>query len=236
VAKQPPHLVLLPGLDGTGELFRNFLHELPSGYGRSVVPYPTNLSSYADLDPIVRRAIPEHAAYVLLAESFSSPLAIQIASTNPGYLRGLILCGGFGSSPMRGPVRAAVGLAAPWLFRWDPHEFMLRRFLVGPDASGALIGQVREAIHQVPARVLANRLREVLRCDVLRDIRNIWVPILCLRGAADRLVNETCAKEILSQAQREESRSVTIEGPHLLLQARAAACVHEIADFLHHSC
>jgi pimeloyl-[acyl-carrier protein] methyl ester esterase len=236
VVKQPPHLVLLPGLDGTGELFRNFLHELPSGYGRTVVSYPTTLSSYADLDPIVRRAIPEHAAYVLLAESFSSPLAIQIASTNPGYLCGLILCGGFGSSPIRGLLHAAAKFAAPWLFRRDPHEMMLRRFLIGADASDVLIGQVRKAIHQVPARVLADRLREVLRCDVLRDIRNIWVPILCLRGSADRLVGETCAKEILSKAQREESRSGTLEGPHLLLQARAAACVDEIADFLHHSC
>lgn len=231
-----PHLVLLPGLDGTGDLFRSFLDELPSGYRRSVVSYPLHLSSYADLDATVRSTIPEHDPYVLLAESFSSPLAIQIASSHPGYLRGLILCGGFAASPMPWPARAAMSLAARWLFRWQAPAFAIRRFLAGPNTSSDVIEQVRNAVRQVNSRVMAARLHQVLRCDARQDVNKIWVPILCLRGSADRLVSENCTDEILSQARREESRSVTIEGPHLLLQARPAACVHEIADFLHHSC
>lgn len=232
----PPHLVLLPGLDGTGDLFRNFLDELPGGYRRSVVPFPRHLSSYADLDPIVRRSIPEHDAYVLVAESFSSPLAIQIASSHPGYLRGLILCGGFSASPVSWPIRTTMGLAARWFFQWEPPAFAIRRFLAGASASSNLIEQIRSSIRQVNSHVLAARLRQVLRCNVRSYVSKIWVPILCLRGSDDRLVSENCARSILSQAQREESTSVTIEGPHLLLQARPAACVDVIADFLHHRC
>jgi pimeloyl-ACP methyl ester carboxylesterase len=236
MAKLPPQLVLLPGLDGTGDLFRNFLDKLPSGYDRSIVRYPSDLSSYADLEPTVRGALPEIPAYVLLAESFSSPLAIQIASTHPGYLRGLILCGGFAASPARGPLRAAIRLAAPWLFRLSQHQSAVRQLLAGPNAPEDLIEQIRKAIHEVPPQVLANRVKEVLRCEVRSEIGKIWVPILCLRGSSDRLVGAHCAREILSQACREESKSVTINGPHLLLQAQPADCVHAIADFLHHQC
>jgi pimeloyl-ACP methyl ester carboxylesterase len=236
VVKLPPQLVLLPGLHGTGDLFRRFIDELPSGYRRSVVSYPTNLGCYADLDPVVRGVIPEIPPYVLLAESFSSPLALQIASTHPGYFCGLILCGGFAASPIGDPMRTAFSLGAPWLFRRKLSDSAVRRFLVGSDAQGDLIEEVRNAIRQVPPQVLADRLRQVLHCDVRSEISKIWVPILCLRGSADRLVGESCAKEILSQAQREESRSVTIDGPHLLLQARPTACVDAITDFLRHAC
>ena len=236
MVKLPPHLVLLPGLDGTGDLFRNFLDELPGGYDRSVVRYPSDLSSYADLEPIVRGAIPPIRGYVLLAESFSSPLAIKIASTHPGYFCGLILCGGFAASPVHGPLRAAIGLTAPWLSRWGQYELAIRRFLAGPNASEDLIEQIGKAIRKVPRQVLARRVRELLRCDVRSDLSKIYAPILCLRGSADRLVSAKCAQEILPRARREESKSVTIDGPHLLLQAQPDACVHAIADFLRHQC
>ena len=236
MVKLPPQLILLPGLDGSGDLFGNLLDELLSGYDRSVVRYPSNLGSYADLEAIVRAAVPEYRAYVLLAESYSSPLAMRIAATHPGDLRGLILCGGFAASPVRGPWRAAIRLAIPWLLPFRQHRSTVRRFLAGPNAPDDLIEQIRKAIRMVPAQVLANRVKEVLRCDVRNDVDKIYVPILCLRGSADRLVSARCAREILSRARREESKSVTIDGPHLLLQAQPAACVHAIADFLHHQC
>jgi pimeloyl-ACP methyl ester carboxylesterase len=232
----PPQLVLMPGLDGTGDLFRNFLEELPGGYQRSVVSYPAHLSSYLDLAPIVQSAIPDGPPYVLVAESFSSPLAIQIASSHPGYLRGLILCGGFAAGPVSWPVGAAMQLAAGWIFRRKPPAFAIRRFLAGPSAPADLIDPVRNAVGQASPRVLADRLRQVLCCDVREDVSKIWVPILCVRGSEDRLIGEECVREILSRARREESRSVTIDGPHLLLQAQPVASVDAIADFLHHRC
>jgi pimeloyl-ACP methyl ester carboxylesterase len=236
VAKLPPQLVLLPGLDGTGDLFRALLDELPLGYNRSVVRYPTHLSSYADLAPVVRSAIPEIPAYVLLAESFSTPLAIQVISTHPGYIRGLILVCGFASSPVRGMLRAAAHLAAPWLISSEVSEFAVRRFLVGSDASPDLVNQVHQAVRQVPSRVLADRLRAVVRCDVRTELRQIQVPILCLQSSNDRLVRPACAREIRALAQREESKLVVIDGPHMLLQRQPGPCVDAIADFLHHAC
>lgn len=232
----PPHLVLLPGLDGTGDLFRNFLEELPRGYRRSVVRYSSHLSSYTDLAPVVRAAIPKDPPYVLLAESFSTPLAIQIASTHPGSLRGLILCAGFASSPVPAMLRPAASLVAPWLISSGWREWVVRGCLVGPDAPIDLVHQVQQAVRQVPSQVMVDRLRAVLRSDVRNELRQIRVPILCLQASRDRLVGPAWARETLALAQREESKLVVIDGPHLLLQRQPGPCVDALADFLHHRC
>ena len=95
-----PTLVLLPGLDGTGKLFADFLKALDLGVRTRVVPYPPDVPlGYDELEPLVRAALPAQGAFVLLGESFSGPLAIRIAARPPPGLTGLILCVTFASNP-----------------------------------------------------------------------------------------------------------------------------------------
>src|ERR1700722_12941492 len=95
-----PTLILLPGLDGTGKLFAEFLKALDLGVSASVVSYPPEVPlGYHELEPIVRAALPAHDPFVLLGESFSGPLAIRIAADPPPALKGLILCVTFASNP-----------------------------------------------------------------------------------------------------------------------------------------
>lgn len=47
-------------------------------------------------------AIPRTRPFVLLAESFSTPLAVKLAATNPSNLKGLIICAGFIKNPVTG--------------------------------------------------------------------------------------------------------------------------------------
>jgi len=83
-------LVLLPGLDGTGDLFADFVSALTPNLDARIVRYPKDrLLSYADLFSFVVSAIPENQPFVLLAESFSTPLAVRLAATNPASLKGL---------------------------------------------------------------------------------------------------------------------------------------------------
>jgi hypothetical protein len=73
-----PGLVLLPGLDGTGELFSGFRNALSPGIRTTVVSYPPDPGSgYAELEAIARslpvlylraaedRLVPRSAAAVL---------------------------------------------------------------------------------------------------------------------------------------------------------------------------
>ena len=90
--------MLLPGLDGTGKLFANFLAVLPPTIEARVIDYPTDEPlTYEQLELRVRAALPSDRPFVLLGESFGGPIAIRIAASPPPGLAGLILCGTFAS-------------------------------------------------------------------------------------------------------------------------------------------
>ena len=68
-------LVLLPGMDGTGELFAGFAMALPEWIHPQVVRYPREHLSLTDLLLTVRSALLKSEPFVILAESFSTPIA-----------------------------------------------------------------------------------------------------------------------------------------------------------------
>src|ERR1035441_7647633 len=118
-----PKVVLLPGLDGTGWLFKDFADALPREFGREVVRYPADRNlSYAELAPFVWASLPASGPFVLLAESFSTPLAIQCVAANPPNLKGLVLCAGFVKSPMPTWTSALCSFLAPIMFSIPPRS------------------------------------------------------------------------------------------------------------------
>ena len=123
-----PTLVLLPGLDGTGELFADFVSAL-DGIRRRVISYPADRAmDYAQHEAFARAKLPADEDYVLLAESFSGPVGIAIAASRPPRLKGFILCVSFAANPLPlfspfsrlltalPAIRMPPALAAPWLY------------------------------------------------------------------------------------------------------------------------
>lgn len=93
-------LVLLPGVDGTGELFGPLIAALNGQVRTLVVRYPTDEAlSYLELQRQVHDLLPEGEPFFLLGESFSGPVAISIAAEKPVGLQGGIL----GASFLRNP-------------------------------------------------------------------------------------------------------------------------------------
>ena len=90
-----PLLILLPGLDGTGKRFADFIRVLMPGIDTQIVSYPTDLPlGYAELERRVCDELPGDRSFVLLGESFSGPIAIRIAVAPPPGLKGVILLWG----------------------------------------------------------------------------------------------------------------------------------------------
>jgi pimeloyl-ACP methyl ester carboxylesterase len=221
-------LVLLPGLDGTGELFAPFaaaLGDIPS----KVVAYPPDRPmNYAEHEACAVAELPAGEDYVILSESFSGPVGIAIAASRPPRLKGLILCASFACNPL--PVFGALGsiigalpavkvppaMAAPWLYagRATPE---LRR------AHAA-------AISRVSARTINARVAAVLGVDYRALLEKIHVPMLYLRAGADRLIPESASRAILER--RPDTELVEIDGPHFLLQCEPAACAAAVTKFL----
>ena len=69
-------IVLLPGLDGTGELFKPFIDSLPPGIEPILVSYPPKEKlGYGELSDYVMSRLPKDEEYLLVGESFSGPIA-----------------------------------------------------------------------------------------------------------------------------------------------------------------
>ena len=227
-----PKLVLLPGMDGTGRLWADFIAALPKGFEAQAVQYPTDRClSYAELGEIVRDAAPDSETFVLVAESFSSPLAIQYAATKPPNLRGLVICAGFAASPVHGWRRYLVLFLAPILFRMPLPNLAARCFLVGRDPRPSLLAAVRSAVSSVQPRVLASRVRAILACDARAELGQVAAPILYLKASQDRLVGSSCLEEI--ERIKPTVAVASITGPHLLLQREPQQAGEVVARFVY---
>ncbi len=225
-------LVLLPGLDGTGRLFATLRASLGGTFRTEVVRFPTSRSmSDSELLSLVRSSCPTNEAFVIVAESFSSPLAIQYAATKPSQLRGLVICAGFASNPLQGMLRFACPLLSPLLFSVSPPPaFALRLMLVGGSAPRSLVAEVQDAISSVEQPVLRARLNSVLECDARSALAQIDIPMLYIQASHDRLVNPRSLNEI--RRSKPDVQFASVRGPHLILQREPRKCAEIIATFV----
>ena len=221
-------LVLLPGMDGSGDFFDGLCRELPPHWQTQVVRYPGDQPlSYGELARFVQSALPSEGPFVLLAESFSGPVAIQVAASRPNGLVGVVLCATFARNP-RPMLRPLQGLS-----RWAPVRAvpmgLLSRWLLGAEADASWAERLRQAMNKCSADVLRARARAVLSLDVCSQLADIQVPALYLQATRDRVV----PAEALVEMQRAlPGIQVTeIDGPHFLLQVRPAPCAQRIVMF-----
>jgi pimeloyl-ACP methyl ester carboxylesterase len=222
-------LYLLPGMDGTGDLFSDFIAALPPNSKTVLVRYPTDhFLSYSQLQNLVREKSP-NSPFVLLAESFSTPLALNYASTNPLNLRALILCAGFASSPLQTWRRHLASSLAPLVFRIPLQTFAVKRWLLGPDAPPSLVSALRRAVSQVNPGVLSARLRAILNRDARGALSKVTVPILYLRSNQDALIPAQCLEEL--RQLKPQMQVARIDGPHLLLQRQPVASANAVLAF-----
>lgn len=224
-------LVLLPGLDGTGELFEDFVAALAPDIAVIVVSYPRNRpQDYAALEAFVRERLPEHP-FVLLAESFSGPIGLAIAAAPPPQLRGLVLCCTFAKLPfpfarwMRHLVRAAPMAMLP--------QASLDVCLLGGQASASLRARFAETLATVAPQVLKQRAQQALQVDVSARLKEIRLPTLYLRGRRDRLIGWR-ALRLLANGVR-SLQSLSFDAPHFLLQVRPVEAAAAVSDFVHAS-
>ena len=203
-------LVLLPGLEGTGVLFADLVSQLPSTVTVIVGKYPTQqFLSYAELLSYVRTIVPAGSPFVLVAESFSTPLAAMFAATRPSNLVGLILCAGFLTNPAKNWTLLGRILARRSVLRIPPPHWFLERFVVGNNPPATLEANFREALREVDVEVLAARLREILNCDAREELRGTKIPLMYIQagratfGSAARAAKMCgCDCEVYSRVNR----------------------------------
>ena len=189
-------LVLLPGMDGTGDLFQPFVDVLPPSIQPIVVSYPVDQPlGYKELEQFVRSILPDDEPYAILGESFSGPIAISIAASAPVQLRALVLCCTFAKNPQPqlAPLQSLIGLVP---IQQLP-AFVSGYFLLGSNTSTAYRAQFGKALSKVSSIALRARLKAALTIDASDQLSKISVPTLYLRATLDRAVPKSASELIL---------------------------------------
>jgi len=223
-------LVLLPGMDGTGELFEPFIAAIAGEFNVKVVRYPTDKPwGYAELEAFARVALPTEGPFVLVGESFSGPIAIALAASAPHQLKGLVLCCTFvrNPRPLFAGLRSLIGFVPVGLAPVG----VLSHLLLGRFSTAALRATLAKSLAQASPSALRARLMAVLRIDVSAKFAAVTVPTLYLRASSDRLVPPS-ASALVSQLSP-NTRIVELDAPHFLLQAAPLEAAYAVRAFVH---
>lgn len=216
-------LVLLPGLDGTGDLFKPFTEVLPSSIIVQVINYDLkNKQSYNDLVNYVISSLPKED-FILLAESFSGPIAYQIALRKPRQLKSLILVATFLENPR------------PLLLKFIPNSrifslpiptLIIKLFFLGFSAKTEIIDLFKTTIKKVSPNVIVYRLKEIAQLETFNksfELRTIYI-----QASNDKLIPN---KSLRSWQKICKNFNVfQVNGNHFILQASPIRCAEIITE------
>lgn len=218
-------IVILPGLNGTGALVSEVEALLSLHHSVISMQYPTDLHRYDDINAWILNKLPV-GDFIMVAESFSGPLAIMIAKNEPVGLKGIVFVATFARAPRKLPIfltyilevmpiksRLLTGIAQPFLMgRWSTKSFT-KKF--------------RKALKPIPTSTIARRLREVLKVNVTEKLDELNLPMIYLSPTDDRLVPTKMSQDFGTVA----TNVIILDGPHFLLQAEHKASAKQIAKF-----
>lgn len=224
-------VLLLPGMDGTGNLYGDFVRFLPTGLDARIVRYPEDeYLTYEQLAHRVSSVLPENEPYVVVAESYSGHIAALNAARAGENLRAVILVSSFISPPYGRPGQWIATLLPPFLFRLGPPAWLVKWLLLDSTAPHKLVDEVRSAIARVRPEVLAKRLRDALSANNAPALSECTAPVVFLIPDSDRLLPKRVLEELV--AAKPNGEIVRIAGPHLILQCHPQETIAAIRRFL----
>jgi pimeloyl-[acyl-carrier protein] methyl ester esterase len=224
VVKLP--VVLLPGMDGTGLLFDEFVVEAPAQFRPIVLPLP-NRGEYDELTELIATTIPSDGPFVVVAESFSGPIGIRLAARFPDRVVGLVLVNSFVTPPRTRWLRWL-----PWrlIFALPLPRRVVRMFLADKTTPDLIVDRICLAIARTDVSTMSARLRSILSVNEIQNLALVRSPVLLLHGTLDRLIPAEYTEEIARHVRGITARYVV--APHLLLQCRPAEAWNEIDHFM----
>lgn len=168
------------------------------------------------------------ASFYVLGLSFGGPLALMLAEAEPSRVKGVILATTFVSPPRKIYVQMRFSAVAPtiWLLR------VCRRIPVW--LSRGSTDQLRldkaETWRRVSARIVATRIRALLRVDAQKLLRHCPTPVLCIAGSNDGVVPQHNVEEIVRTRPSVSVR--IIEGRHFAMYTNPTAAADAITEFI----
>jgi pimeloyl-ACP methyl ester carboxylesterase len=222
-------LVLAPGIDGTGLMFSPLLAALPSHIKTQVIRYPADarwtLRQYAQF---LAGQMPA-GRMVVLGESFSSIVVLELLAANLRPVEAAIFSAGFAEPPQPGRLwLTRIPILPSVLIACAPRR-MVRRHLLGSSPTLQQIAVLASIQGHVQASTIAYRLRLVADRHAFAK-QTIDMPCLYLQATEDRVVPGRCLSWFEKHCQ-----SLAVEqfdSPHCLLQCKPRETATAIAGFI----
>jgi pimeloyl-ACP methyl ester carboxylesterase len=210
-------VVLVPGMDGTGELFYRQVPLLAKSY--RVATYALRDAAdrmdvlVEDLSGVVERVSGDERSAIVIGESFGGTLALSLAIARPERVRALVVLNSFPYFAPRARLYLALaGLSVmPWgmmamvrrataaaLHSGHTHHHEMRRFL--------------ELTRRATRHGYLNRLRILMHYDVRSSLPRLHMPVLFLASEHDHLVPSV--KQALLMAAHVPGAAVQILDGH----------------------
>ena len=224
------HLVFMPGMDGTGLSAEPLMKLIPPDVAFTIVRYPTDkLLSFEETVECAAKQFPPGIPPVVVAESFSGPVAIKLIASGCVQAKYLILCATFAKSPHPLLLKLSRSLGITSLIKPEMPKLFFKVFL-GKGFAKSLAPMWQRVHATVPARVLDHRLGIINRIDVTAWLDKLLIPCLYLQATEDRVVPSSCLSSFIKYIPNLEIRR--IKGPHFILQAQPLACLTAIEEFM----
>ena len=220
-----PHIALLPGLDGTGELFSPIIPFLESHFEIHVVRY-TQERTFDDYIESVANQLPSNCFVSLVAESFSGPIAISLLAKKEMKFSASVLSATFCKSPL--PLLSQMSKYLPEIFfTSNPVSNAILDLLVtGRNASLEVRNKAKELLETVSPSQFQNRVNIVNEVDVTNELKDIELPLLYIQATKDKVVFKDSGTEIMKHAK--DVKIEKVEGSHMILQTQPEKCAELI--------
>lgn len=223
---EKPEIVLLPGLDGTGEMFARLAGRLERHMHVTVVRYPDDASfGYPEYVAFAKGIVGSRRVF-LLGESFSGPVSIAVARELGDQVQGLLLSATFVQPPW-----------PSWLIRRaatvDPTSSppAIRDWvLMGRHQDAGLKQTVQNIVERLPLGVRRARLLAVAGVDSRDDFARLKCPVLALHGTGDWLVTKRSLARAI--ATKRSAAMTLLPAAHMLLQTHSEQAAERILAFV----
>jgi len=219
-------IVLLPGLDGTGLLFKPFLDVIPTGFEARVIPLVQNkaLSSREQAEYVMEQIGTRPC--VLVAESYSGLIAYELVRNHSTGVKHIIFVASFLSRPSH---VSTVGAFFPidLIKNTMIPKNVVGRTIFGSWRSNALTNLFLQSVRSVDGEILKSRIKEISAINEPADA--LPVPCSYIQATHDWFVSGKALQNF--ERLRTDLSVHVVEGTHFLLQTNPAECwrvVHEV--------
>lgn len=212
-----PAIVLVPGMDGTGELFYRQVPLLQKSY--SVATYAlrdhaTNMDVLADdLRSVIEHAAPQKQRAIVMGESFGGTVALSTALKYPSHVSGLVILNSF---PYFAPqFRLRLAIAAVTLIPWGAMNLVRHATSFFMHSQHTHRDELKTFLNLTARTTRAgyrNRLGILKTYDVRDRLREIQCPILFLAAENDHLIPSVAQAQLM--AQRASAATVRVLSGH----------------------